>query len=175
MKIEEAASSGEWGDVGGAVQVKAEERDDPTAAPFPPPSRSLWNSPTPSVKDKMRSTSSSPNESEREEIVGGDITLKMEPGKAPKLARTAAQKVVAKPPPLYLDLPDVSESAKETFVVIPECTYANKSLGTTDRALECDCSEEWGKWFFFSARPLSDNNMLISSSRPRVANQQCLR
>jgi histone-lysine N-methyltransferase SETD2 len=28
-------------------------------------------------------------------------------------------------------------------VVLPDCTYANKTIGTTDPALECDCQEEY--------------------------------
>jgi histone-lysine N-methyltransferase SETD2 len=155
MKIEEASFPDEGGDVGGMVQVKAEEDDDLALTPITVPSRPKSTSPSRSSKTSTRSTSStssSPGNDEREKIVGGDITLKMEPGKAPKLARTAAHKVVAKPPPLYLDLPDVSQDAKGTFVVIPECNYANKSLGTTDPALECDCSEEWGKLCHLSYR-----------------------
>jgi histone-lysine N-methyltransferase SETD2 len=149
MKIEEGAAPGPEGAGGGedGVQVKVENDQgdlsraalSPLTIPPPVKSRSASRSPT----KESTSKTSSPG-SEREEIVGGDITLKMEPGKAPKLSRTASQKVVSKPAPLYLDLPDVTQDAKDTFVVLPECTYGNKSLGTTEHALECDCSEEWG-------------------------------
>lgn len=158
IKIEEetaAAAAGAGGDGGGspAVAVKAEKEPTPTPTSFdesaptpltsiPPHAASRLKSESPSVKDG--SATSSPGLGPREEIVGGDITLKMEPGKAPKLSRRASKKVVWGPAPLYLDLPDSTEDAKKTFSVLKECTYANKSLGATDHALECDCSEEWG-------------------------------
>lgn len=94
---------------------------------------------------KSERSSGSPGQaSEREEILGGDITVKMEPGKGPKLARSTSQKVVSRPPPLYLDHENKTEEAKETFDVIESCTYGNKSMGQTEHALECDCAEEWG-------------------------------
>jgi hypothetical protein len=122
--------------------VKAER-----AAPMPlsaiPPrmktSQSRSQSPT---YKKQESESPSPSSSLHEETLGGDITLMAEPGKAPKLSR-AASRTITRAPPLYLDLPDSTAIAKETFVVLPECTYANKHIGTTDPALECDCGEEW--------------------------------
>ena len=93
----------------------------------------------------MADTPSPGSSTTREDVVGGEITLKMEPGKAPKLSRTASQKIVSRLPSLYLDLPDATEEAKATFSVLQECVYANKHIGTTDPALECDCGEEWGK------------------------------
>ncbi|KAJ9622293.1 histone methyltransferase set2 [Taxawa tesnikishii (nom. ined.)] len=81
--------------------------------------------------------------SEQEEVIGGDITVKLEPGKAPKLSRSQSQKIIARPPQLFAHLPDATEEAKATFDVLPDCTYAAKHLGSTDPALECDCSEEW--------------------------------
>lgn len=81
---------------------------------------------------------------EREDTVGGDITVKIEPGQAPKLSRTSSKKIMSKPPQLFLDLPDATSDASNTFEPIADCHYANKYLGTTDHALECDCSEEWG-------------------------------
>ncbi|KAF1926864.1 uncharacterized protein M421DRAFT_6768 [Didymella exigua CBS 183.55] len=143
MKLEEGATlSAREGD---GIQVKAEVADPPTPSAIPPRlkmSRFKSQSPAP----KHDSEASSPADSTKEEVVGGDIVLKMEPGpggRALKLSRSATQKVVSRAPPLYLDLPDSTEAAKETFVVLPECTYSNKYIGTTDPALECDCSEEW--------------------------------
>ncbi|KAK1087017.1 histone methyltransferase set2, partial [Friedmanniomyces endolithicus] len=78
-----------------------------------------------------------------EETLGGGVTLKLEPGKPPKLARTASTKVIRRPPPLFSDYEDKTAEATSVFTVIPECTYANKHLGTTETALECDCAEEW--------------------------------
>ncbi|KAK0919789.1 histone methyltransferase set2 [Friedmanniomyces endolithicus] len=78
-----------------------------------------------------------------EETLGGGVTLKLEPGKPPKLARTTSTKVIRRPPPLFSDYEDKTAEATSVFTVIPECTYANKHLGTTETALECDCAEEW--------------------------------
>jgi hypothetical protein len=140
MKLEGATPdrAGE-GEGEGPRQVKVEER---TATPLaiPPRLTSRSKSRSPIVKPDFEAPSPG---SAHEETLGGDITLKMEPGKAPKLSRTASQKVISRPPPLYLDLPDSTEVAKQTFVVLPECTYANKTIGTTDPALECDCQEEY--------------------------------
>lgn len=94
---------------------------------------------------KSRNVSQSPVEqSEREEVVGGDITLKLEPGKAPKLSRSTSHKVISKPLQLFSDAPDKTAEATGTFTVIPDCAYAAKYLGYTEHALECDCAEEWG-------------------------------
>lgn len=144
MKLEEGAAQGAGESVG--VQVKAEEADPSTPSAIPPrlkTSRSKSRSPMP----KHESEASSPADSTKEEFVGGDIMLKMEPGpggRSLKLSRSATQKVASRPPPLYLDLPDSTAEAKDTFAVLSECTYSNKYIGTTDPALECDCSEEWG-------------------------------
>lgn len=144
MKLEESATLGAGESEG--IQVKAEDADPQTPSAIPPrlkSSRTKSQSPMP----KHESEASSPADSTKEEVVGGDIVLKMEPGpggRALKLSRSASQKIVSRPPPLYLDLPDSTDDAKDTFVVLPECTYSNKYIGTTDPALECDCSEEWG-------------------------------
>lgn len=81
-----------------------------------------------------------------EEKIGGDITIKLEPGQPPKLARSSSQKVVARPPQLFLDLPDCTAEAISTFEVLENCNYANKYMGYTEHAMECDCAEEWGKF-----------------------------
>lgn len=83
--------------------------------------------------------------SENEDLVGGEVTLKQEPGKPPKLSRTISRKVERRPPPMFNDYKDSTSEATSTFQVITECSYANKNLGSTDPALECDCAEEWGK------------------------------
>jgi len=83
--------------------------------------------------------------SDNEDLVGGEVTLKQEPGKPPKLSRTTSRKVERRPPPMFNDYKDSTSEATSTFQVITECSYANKNLGSTDPALECDCAEEWGK------------------------------
>lgn len=147
MQLAEGAGDGPGeGDL--TIQVKLEndteslERLPTPLSAIPPRLKSQSRSQSPALK-KQESEASSPASSLHEETLGGDITLMAEPGKAPKLSRTASQKIISRPPPLFLDLPDSTEAAKETFVVLPECTYANKHIGTTDPALECDCGEEW--------------------------------
>lgn len=75
----------------------------------------------------------------------GDITVKVEPGQAPKLARSSAKKLPLRPAPKFLDLQDAGVEARKGFESLEKCSYANKFLGLTDPALECDCPEEWGK------------------------------
>ena len=144
MKLEEEGATGESAPRDSS-QVKLEGSPEgnaqtPTSlSAIPPRLKHNSRSQSPAVKSEASSPSSSLNE----ETLGGEITLMAEPGKTPKLSRAASHKVVYRPPPLYLDLPDSTEAAKQTFTVLPECTYANKHIGTTDPALECDCGEEW--------------------------------
>jgi len=125
----------------GGETMKAEDKvkiedDEPTIAPVEAANMPRKNS----------TTSVSPaNKVDGEETVGGDITLKLEPGKPPKLARSSSKKILTRPPQLFLDYDDATSEARRTFEVILDCSYANKYLGTTDAAYECDCNEEWGK------------------------------
>lgn len=80
----------------------------------------------------------------KEEIIDSGITVKMEPGEPLKLSRKASQKVAARPPPLFDDLPDATADATSEFEVMKDCHYANKGLGYTEPPLECDCAEAWG-------------------------------
>ncbi|KAF2826525.1 hypothetical protein CC86DRAFT_467200 [Ophiobolus disseminans] len=83
----------------------------------------------------------SPASSAHHDTLAANITLVA--GPMPKLLRTPSSKIIHRPPALYLELPDATALARDTFTVLPECTYANRSIGTTDPALECDCGEEW--------------------------------
>ena len=96
---------------------------------------------------KYKSGTQSPvkAESEHEEVVGGEITVKLEPGQPPKLARSASKKVIARSAPLFDHYEDKTEEATGVFQVITECAYSAKYLGSTEHAMECDCAEEWGK------------------------------
>jgi histone-lysine N-methyltransferase SETD2 len=96
-------------------------------------------------ESKLQSAADSSAVKSDEEEVGGDITLKQEPGKPPKLSRSTSHKIEKRAPQMYHEYEDKTAEATSTFEVLPECTYANKYLGTTEHALECDCSEEWGK------------------------------
>lgn len=108
------------------------------------------SSSSPAGEIKSRSPSSPPAKTESEDDsaeqkIGGEITVKLEPGKPPKLSRTASRKMVSRPPPLFNHLPDSSEEACKTFEVIEDCVYSNKYMGYTEHSMDCDCVEEWGK------------------------------
>jgi histone-lysine N-methyltransferase SETD2 len=97
-----------------------------------------------------------------EEKVGGGITVKLEPGQPPKLTRSSSQKVVARPPQLFSHLPDSTAEAQATFELMDTCTYANKYMGYTEHAMECDCAEEWGKQL--SLTPVSGGDRLLGDA-----------
>lgn len=146
MKIENRDSEEEVFDTIIVGDVKQESTtmsrgSSPTKSGLKPASRSP-------KKSKLNSQSPDPLKEEHEETVGGDITVKTEPGKPLKLARSSTQKVMARPPPLFDHLPDKTDEATGIFQVITQCTYSNKYLGSTEHAMECDCSEEWGKYLF---------------------------
>ena len=90
-------------------------------------------------------TPQSPAVKSDEDVVGGEITVKAEPGQAPKLSRATSQRVPARPPRLFFDHADKTEEACKVFTVIDRCEYGNKYIGTTEHALECDCVEQWGE------------------------------
>lgn len=84
----------------------------------------------------------------KEETVGGEIVVKNEPGKPPKLARSSSQKILVpkKAANLFGDLPDKTTEATGIFQVIRDCIYQNKNIGhSEDDAFECECDEDWGK------------------------------
>ncbi|KAJ5263800.1 Histone-lysine N-methyltransferase H3 lysine-36 specific [Penicillium angulare] len=89
---------------------------------------------TPDLKPKMEDT---------EKKVGGDVVVKQEPGQPPRLSRSASQKVVPRAPRLFSHLPDSTQEALRGFEKIEQCSYANKYMGFTEHAMECDCAEEW--------------------------------
>lgn len=83
---------------------------------------------------------------EHEEILGGEVAFKLEPGKPPKLSRKSSQKVMSRPPPLFDHLPNSTPEAITTFQVIRDCIYGSKYMGSSEHdALGCDCSEEWSE------------------------------
>ncbi|KAH7418501.1 hypothetical protein BKA64DRAFT_200885 [Cadophora sp. MPI-SDFR-AT-0126] len=110
---------------------------------------------TPAIKQsasqspvKRESASQTPRsqdeDEEEEETIGGDITVTVEPGKAPKLSRKSSQKVISRPPILYNDMPDSTEEASTVFQLIKDCIYGSKHMGSSEHdALDCDCSEQW--------------------------------
>lgn len=87
------------------------------------------------------------NGSSDPETVGGNILVKQDPGQPPKSSRSSSQKAVSHPPQLFNHLPDSTQDALATFEQIEACWYANKYMGYTEHAMECDCAEEWGKFY----------------------------
>ena len=81
------------------------------------------------------------------DVIGGEITVKLEPGKPPKLSRAASQKVVPKAPELFGHYEDKTEEATRSFEVISSCIYSSKYIGYTDLSMDCECIEEWGKHY----------------------------
>ena len=94
------------------------------------------------------STMSPKQEDEDEKVIKADVIVKHEAGQPPKLSRTVSQKVPAKSASLYVHYVDKTAEATARFQVIRDCIYAAKYLGATEHALECDCAEEWGMYYY---------------------------
>ena len=92
-----------------------------------------------------------------EETRAGDMVVTQEPGQPPKLARSTSQKVVPRAPRLFAHLPDRTQEALASFEKIEVSWYANKYMGYTEHAMECDCAEEWGKSRLFFHMSLRKN------------------
>lgn len=72
-------------------------------------------------------------------------TVTMEPHQPAKLVRTASHKTLARSVPPFNHNDDKTNEATKGFEIIADCTYASKSLGSTEHAMDCDCIEEWGE------------------------------
>lgn len=79
-----------------------------------------------------------------EDITNGHDSPRIDLAASRKNSRVS-KKVVPRVAPLFDDLPDATDEANESYSVIDACIYQNKYLGYTEHAMECDCSEEWGK------------------------------
>lgn len=122
-------------------------------SPHPPLKKELSaDANTPITTPGRTPTSDSPVKDDpemKQETVGGDIVVKQEPGQPAKLSRSSSQKIVPRPPQLFSHLPDSTADALATFEQIDACWYANKYMGYTEHAMECDCAEEWGTYSLF--------------------------
>jgi hypothetical protein len=145
MKLEEGVSPDDGQDTI-AVNGAYEEAPTPGGYKRSPsttlgPDKSATQSPI-----KKQSASQTPKSEYDEEVIGGDITVTVEPGKAPKLSRKSSQKVVSRPAQLFDHLQDATDEAISVFQVIKDCIYGSKYMGYSEHdALDCDCSEEWRK------------------------------
>jgi len=100
---------------------------------------------SPSLESSYNQEQNSRSPEKHEAVIGGDVTVKMEPDQPPKLARSMSQKIVAGAPQLFNDYSSKTEEAQGHFQLISNCTYANKYLGYTEHgSMDCDCAEEWG-------------------------------
>lgn len=74
-----------------------------------------------------------------------DSVVKMETLPSLKPGRSGSQKAIPRSAPLFDHFEDATMEATRSFSLLDACTYANKFLGYTEHAMECDCNEEWGK------------------------------
>ena len=124
-------------------EIKEEATNSTRSSPSDTPMKSSSQSP---VKTERHTQSPSTGNEKLEEIVGGEITVKLEPGHPLKLARSSSHKIVSKPPPLFHDHPSKTDESKKTFHVLEQCSYTSKYIGSTEHgSMDCDCAEEWGK------------------------------
>lgn len=114
-------------------------KEENTNSPRPSTTKSSTQSPIPSEKP-----SQSPDVMNGESL-GGEVVVKMESGNPPKLARSSSQRTTARSPSLFHSYEDKTEESKDHFQIIPACLYSSKYIGSTEHAMECDCTEEWGK------------------------------
>jgi [histone H3]-lysine36 N-trimethyltransferase len=125
-------------------RVKQEDLEDEDDRAVDVPINSLF------LKTSIKSPSHSSMKSENGHNTPLDITdrgtgtstpSKMEPKQ--KLSRRTSRKGNLHPPTLYHQEKDQYDEATSKFQIIYDCIYANKSIGTTEPALECECNEEW--------------------------------
>jgi [histone H3]-lysine36 N-trimethyltransferase len=128
-----------------AVSIKDEGGLNGSTSPSKRTSKQSSSSPVKSQSTPPSPPEKAKTEEEFEEKIGGEITVKMAPGQPPKLARSASQQVVARTAPLFDHFEDKTSEATSKFQVMEACTYTNKNMGYTEHAMECDCTEEWGK------------------------------
>lgn len=117
-------------------------KEENTNSPKPSPTTSSAQSP---ISSEKPSQSPDTMKEGHEKSFGGEVVVKMESGLPPKLARSSSQKTIARSPPLFHSYEDKTEESKDHFQLIPACVYSSKYIGSTEHAMECDCTEEWGK------------------------------
>jgi hypothetical protein len=103
----------------------------------------------------VKSRAASPSSVDQKESVQrpNETSAKLENLDPPvKPNRSASQKAIPRCAPLFDHLEDATMEAMRSFALLEACTYANRFLGYTEHAMECDCSEEWGK---FKKSPLT--------------------
>lgn len=137
MHMKKGISPGELG-----MMIVGNFKEENTNSPRPTPTKSSTQSPIPSEKP---SQSPDAMKEGHEESFGGEVVVKMELGHPPKFARSSSQRTTSRSPPLFHSYEDKTEESKDHFQIIPACVYSSKYIGSTEHAMECDCTEEWGK------------------------------
>lgn len=127
------------------VAAAVKERSTSSAPSDAAPVKAQRQSASP-IKADPESMSPMPAVKGEDTKIGADVELKLEGGERPKLVRKQSQKVRARPRQLFNDYENKIDEATSTFSVLNDCVYANKYLGATDPALECECQEEWGAY-----------------------------
>lgn len=107
------------------------------------------------LKKERRSASTSPNQSKppsRSSSMSPGIKAENESASTPdtepvpKSSKKSSSKARARSPPLFDHLPDATEDSKKSFLVINDCLYGAKHMGSSDNdALDCDCVPEMRK------------------------------
>lgn len=124
-------------------EIKGEATNSNWSSPRDTSMKSSSQSP---IKTEIPKQSPSSGSEKLEEVVGGEVTVKLEPGHPPKLARSSSHKIISKPAPLFHNHASKTEESKHTFQVLEQCSYTSKYIGSTEHgSMDCDCTEEWGK------------------------------
>jgi hypothetical protein len=146
MKLEEPSSPTADSSAVNGSSTEAHAPNDIKRSLSTSPGLSKSRSQSPIKKQSASQTPKSEGDRE-EETLSADITVTVEPGKAPKLSRKSSQKIVSRPPTLFKEVPDVTDEATTIFQVIKDCIYGSKYMGYSEHdALDCDCSEEWSMY-----------------------------
>ncbi|KAI9716292.1 MAG: histone methyltransferase set2 [Chrysothrix sp. TS-e1954] len=93
-------------------------------------------------------TPQSPAIKSDDDVVGGEVTVKAEPGQPPKLSRATSQRIPARPARTYFDHVDKTEEACKVFTVIDRYPIEKKNHACGDnsdcinRATKLECLKD---------------------------------
>ena len=142
LELEDAHTEGEPAN----LHTEGIEEESPGSNNFSPQDASMTSASHSPIKMDKLARSPSTKVEKHEEVIGGDVIVKQEPGQPPKLSRSTSHKIISRPPQLFDNHPDKTKEARETFQLISECSYTSKYIGSTEHdSMDCDCAEEWGK------------------------------
>lgn len=128
--------------------IKDEAIDSAASSPSIQPTNIKSSRSSSSSTNMSKTTTNTSIVKKHSDDMNGHATPKMEPEeemKPLKASRSSKSQPVPRVAALFDHLPDATAEATSTFAVMESCTYSNKYLGYTEHAMECDCSEEWGR------------------------------